>query len=276
MQDFQATNHLLEGGIASPVAQSVHDDIAPLAAAFDGGHGVGRGLAEIVVAVPQERSLPDSLFDFPRQKTDNRRQADAETVIEVDAIGAGLDCKATEINHRLNRSASRIRRADADAQPLALGMADSLGQARIELVFRQGLAPGRPDHSGRPAAQKGDSVRAAVADHIDPLNPGPETHADEGARRRNSCPVKGVGHGPRFVQRISPEHLDLGHADVLEPPRNLDPGLHAEDDARRLLAFPQRDILDTDAPGHAGALRRQFRIVVCGRRIILARRVPGG
>jgi len=57
---LQGHDHLLEGGVAGPFADSVDRDLRLASAGFQTGEGVGGGHAEIVVAVDGDDGVVDT------------------------------------------------------------------------------------------------------------------------------------------------------------------------------------------------------------------------
>ena len=123
----QGHDHFLKRSVAGPLAQSIHRDAGRICAALDGGKRVGRGHAQVVVAVEFERQLAAGNRPQPAETTpDLVGVPNSDRVGDAHAARAGIPGGEDEAVEQRGVGARSVLRADGHVPEAGARLADDL------------------------------------------------------------------------------------------------------------------------------------------------------
>ena len=111
----QGHHDLLEGGVAGPLAEAIDRDLHLASTGLDRGQGIGRGQAQVVVAVDRHgRGAADSFDDPFDQPPELGRDGVADRVRDVDRRGSGRDDRLVDVEQVLEVRPRRVLGRELD------------------------------------------------------------------------------------------------------------------------------------------------------------------
>ncbi len=257
VEEGEARRDLLERRVARPLADAVHGRRDVLGAVERACDGVRRRKAEVVVAVHLDGDAVARQLHDREDEADRLRRRGPRRVHQPDPVDRALGGeRLKEPLEQAEVGARRVVRAEDDVEARSLGVrADLERPPKVLVVVDVDLGRALPRADGHAQA---DGVDAARRDEVDVARGRPTQRARVRAEAEPDDRADGRGVVLRDGGRAELEVVD---AERGERRRDLDLLLDREDDARLLLAVPERAVGEAGRP-------------TVGRRVLEARAGP--